>query len=293
MGALLWLASYPKSGNTWLRAFLHNLLINPDAPVSTNELNKFTTSDLAYAWYAKFTDKAPRDLSRAELVQLRQKVHRDLTQVHPDTVFVKTHTLLGEVEGLPLINMDVTAGAIYIVRNPLDVSISLASHLGVSIDDAIEVMAAEGACSQPTDQQVMEFWGSWSSHVHSWTAVRHNQLLVLRYEDMHRRSLATFRHVVRFLGLQPPKKRLTKAINYSSFKTLKELEEQQGFAERSEKADRFFRRGQPGEWKNTLEERQIARIVNTQQTKMREFGYMTRSLEAYVSSDTQIQQPSA
>ena len=279
MGALLWLASYPKSGNTWIRAFLHNLLMNPNAPVSTNELNKFTTSDIAYAWYAPYTSKGPHDLSDDEVASLRRSVHRDLTKVHPDTVFVKTHCVLGELHGTQLFNMDVTAGAIYVVRNPLDVAVSLASHLGVSVDEAIEVMASDGAKSYPADHQVTEFWGSWSRHVRSWTVNSHSRLKILRYEDLYNRPAKTFGSLVKFLGLQPPKQRLHKAIRFSSFDTLKKLEETQGFNERSAKAERFFRKGMPGQWKESLTEKQIARIVETQAPQMRRFAYMNRHLE--------------
>jgi hypothetical protein len=104
-------------------------------------------------------------------------------------------------------------------------------------------------------------------------------LKIIRYEDLYNRPSKSFRSIVRFLGLQPPKPRLQKAIRFSSFDTLKKLEDTEGFNERSGKAERFFRKGVPAQWKDELTEKQVARIVETQAAEMRRFAYMTRHLE--------------
>ena len=169
MGALIWLASYPKSGNTWLRVFLHNLLRAPAKPMSINEISRFTLGDSHGVWYRPFTDKAPDKLTFEDLAELRPKAHREMMKAYPDSVFVKTHSFLGENRGVPLITMDCTAGAIYVVRNPLDVVLSFADHYGLSIDRAIEAMARDDGLTAPTELHVREFISSWSRHVKSWT----------------------------------------------------------------------------------------------------------------------------
>src|SRR5271156_5810226 len=109
MGGIIWLASYPKSGNTWMRAFLHNLLRNPPAPVPINQLTQFTIGDTLVEWYAEVAGRSVEGLSDEEFAKLRPAVHRLFMQQHTDSVFVKTHMILGEAAGMPTISMDYTA----------------------------------------------------------------------------------------------------------------------------------------------------------------------------------------
>ncbi len=276
MGALVWLASYPKSGNTWLRAFLHNLLRAPAKPMNINEIDSFTLGDSHAAWYRPLTGKPPDQLSPEDLAELRPKAHRAMMTAHPDSVFVKTHSYLGESRGVPLITMDCTAGAIYVVRNPLDVVLSFADHFGLSVDKALEAMARDDGLSSPTEGHVRQFIGSWSMHVRSWTQQPNSQLLVLRYEDMLDTPFKTFGRTARFLGLKPPRARLSKAIRFSSFKSLKSQEDRAGFKERSENSRRFFRAGKKDQWKDKLTPEQVRAIVDRHREQMSRFGYIPK-----------------
>ena len=277
MGALIWLASYPKSGNTWMRAFLHNLLRNPDSPMSIGEIDSFTLGDAQASWYRKFTDKKPTDLTLEDLAPLRPKVHRAMMSAHPDSVFVKTHSYMGESKGVALMTMACTAGAIYIARNPLDVVISLADHFGVSIDEAIGIMAHEGGLlTAASETNVTEFINSWSTHVKSWTQRPNSSLLTVRYEDMLDNTIKTFTKVARFLDLSPPRERIVKAIRFSSFKELRKQEDQFGFKERSEHSKKFFRSGKKGQWRKQLSEAQVRRMVDTHREQMQRFKYLPK-----------------
>ncbi len=113
MGGIVWLASYPKSGNTWMRAFLHNLLRNPARPMEINELDKFCLGDSQVYWFEHVSGRKISELSRQDIARLRPKVHAAFTEAHPDSVFAKTHNMLAESEGAPLINLDCTVGAIF------------------------------------------------------------------------------------------------------------------------------------------------------------------------------------
>src|SRR5690554_4958365 len=101
MGALIWLASYPKSGNTWMRSFLHNLFRNSIDPVDINDITDFCIGDSGTQWYARYAGaKAVTEMTPEEISKLRPLVHRDFTTVFPDSVFVKTHNYLGEWHGV-------------------------------------------------------------------------------------------------------------------------------------------------------------------------------------------------
>jgi hypothetical protein len=169
MAGIIWLASYPKSGNTWTRAFLHNLLRNAQQPASVNELDRFCFGDSATVWYQKVSGRKPTEMTNKEIAALRPKVHLAFTRSSPDSVFVKTHCAMVEAEGVPLITMAASAGAIYIVRNPLDVVLSLGDHYGLDVDGAIEMLAAPNAASSTDERNVFEVYGPWHRHVESWT----------------------------------------------------------------------------------------------------------------------------
>lgn len=273
MGAIIWLASYPKSGNTWLRAFLHNLLRNPQEGYDINKLDDFTIGESSYGWYRKFDDRPLEAYSVAEVAALRPKVHRHLTTLFPDSIFAKTHCAVMEDHGIPTVTFEVTAGAIYVVRHPLDVAISYAHHLGATIDETIDYMIKPRAQVPASNGHVHELLGSWSEHVESWTAKPNPALHVVRYEDMLMKPGTAFSGIVRFLRLKPPRERLEHAIARSSFRVLQEQERRYGFREKGEKAERFFREGKAGQWRKVLSPEQIERVAAAHSQQMRRFGY--------------------
>lgn len=273
MGAIIWLASYPKSGNTWMRVFLHNLLRNPKEPAGINSLNQFCLGEDNAAFYNNLDPRPLSTLTAAEVMALRPRVHELLTKASPDSVFVKTHNLLGEAEGRPLVNLECTAGAIYLVRNPLDVAISYAHHFGVGVDEAIVQLNYAGAGTPTTDVGARQYYGTWSMHVASWTQVPFPARHVVRYEDMIDSTLETFAGVAKFLGLEPPPDRLQRAVTHSSFERLQAQEDETGFVERSQHS-RFFRSGRVGQWREALSEDQVRRVVSDHREQMERFGYV-------------------
>ena len=273
MGRLIWLASYPKSGNTWMRAFLHNLLRNPKDDYDINRLGEFSFSDSTPHFYQTYLTNPPQEWTNAEVMQTRWKAQRDIGRMSTDDVFVKTHNAHVEFDGLPMINMDLTAGAVYVVRNPLDVCISLADHYGCSIDESIRILGDPSSGTPTGEQLVFEVHKSWSTHVLSWTNQPGPWLHIIRYEDMLKKPVVAFSRVARFLGLNPPRDRLERAIDRASFKSLRAQEDAKGFRERSFKAEKFFRVGKAGQWRTALSKAQIDRVVEAHKEQMERFGY--------------------
>lgn len=277
MGKILWLASYPKSGNTWLRAFIHNLMRagmpGKDGAVDINHMNELTTGDSLVQWFRHLDARPPLEWSRQDVAQMRRGAQLAMVASHPRTVIAKTHNALTELHNHQTINMDLTAGTIYVVRNPLDLVISLADHYGVDIDKAIDVMNDSNNGGLADGQIVFEFHSSWSIHVKSWTQNPHPALHVVRYEDMLAKPLHTFGGITRFLGLKPPRQVLGQAIDQSSFKSLRAQEDAKGFQEKSAKGSKFFRVGKADQWRNVLTEAQIERIISQHREQMARFGY--------------------
>ena len=279
MSGILWLASYPKSGNTWLRAFLHNLFRNEKTPFDINRMAELTAGDSQAQWFKRLDPRPPAELGQEDLARLRPKVHALLSESAPDTVMVKTHNALVDVDGVPMITQSLTAGAIYVVRNPLDVLVSYADHLGQPVDDVITLMETRGFQTPASEDLVPEHYGDWSTHVESWTGRPHPQLHVVRYEDMSRRPNSTFRAVAAFLGLKPPRERLERAMRHSSFRVLRTQEDRAGFVERTPVQNRFFRAGKVGGWRRALDDAQVRRIVERHRAQMERFGYVPAGFE--------------
>jgi hypothetical protein len=274
MAGIVWLASYPKSGNTWVRAFLHNLLRDPAQSYDINRLSDLTAGDSQIAWYRSLDPSLGAECPDERARVLRPLVHRAIAATSPDTVFAKTHNALLEEEGVPLVALEVTAGAVYIVRNPLDVAISFSHHNGASIDDVIAFMGRKGARSVGNAVNVYEIYGSWSEHVASWTATPNPRLHVMRYEDMLANPARSFAALVGFLGIAAPRPHIAKALRLSSFTVLREQERRHGFREKPDVADRFFREGTAGQWRRRLTPAQIAAIVAEHRDEMARFSYV-------------------
>jgi hypothetical protein len=273
MGRIIWLASFPKSGNTWMRAFLHNLLRAPKDGYDINRLGEFSFSDSTIHFYKQYLTKPVEEWTRKDVMETRWKVQRDIGRLSTDDVFVKTHNAHVEFEDLPMIHMDLTAGAIYIVRNPLDVCISLADHYACSIDESIRILSDNTSGTPNAEQLVFEVHRTWSTHVLSWTNQPGPWLHVVRYEDMLKKPTVAFSRVARFLGLNPPRERIERAIQASSFESLRAQEDAKGFRERSYKAEKFFRVGKAGQWRSVLSKAQIERVVDFHKEQMERFGY--------------------
>jgi hypothetical protein len=146
--------------------------------------------------------------------------------------------------------------------------------VGKTIDEAIETMGKADTETPINDKRVHEIWGSWSQNVESWTRKPHPAIYVMRYEDMLAAPDKTFGGLARHLLLDASPAQLAVAIERSSFAKLRSQEEKDGFKEKSAKAERFFREGRAGQWKELLTPQQIERIVNDHRKQMSRFGYL-------------------
>ena len=287
---ILWIASYPKSGNTWTRTFLHNLLKileeGDGSPQDINGMNEFTTWEISAKAYEAHLGKPIKDCDRKEIAALRPKVQQEIADNTDGLAMVKTHHALVLDRGTPAINFAITSGAIYLVRNPLDVAISFAHHMSSTIDYSIERMAEDDMETAITEKSIYEIYGSWSQHVESWTHKPHRTIYVMRYEDMLADPVKMFGGLARHLLLKPSSSQLQTAIDRSSFETLRKQEDEGGFREKPENSERFFREGKSEQWREKLDRRQIRRIVQRHHLQMKRFGYLTDDLKHFVRDDS-------
>jgi aryl sulfotransferase len=277
---IVWLASYPKSGNTWLRVFLTNLERHAGARASINDLDYVSASG-ARAHFDEAVGYKATELTHDEVDLLRPDVYEYERRVRDETFYCKVHDAFVTLpDGRPLFPPPPSSfGAVYLIRNPLDVCVSFAHHLGVEDLDAMIGSMADRAfafadCPRDPGPQLRQRLLTWSEHVRSWVDASEMPVHVMRYEDMRRRPLETFSACAEFLGLPHDPERIGCALENSSFEDLREEETRGGFKE-APSARPFFREGRVGSWRGRLTPRQANRIVRDHRDVMRRFGYLT------------------
>ncbi|HEX7325541.1 MAG TPA: sulfotransferase domain-containing protein, partial [Rhodanobacteraceae bacterium] len=168
MGSIVWLASYPKSGNTWLRAFLANLIANQAEPLRPDQIRDYTDAEARADRFTELAGRPNTELDIDAIAALRPEVQTLIAQRAQGTRLLMTHNFGGTFEGHPTVNWQVTAGAIYVVRNPLDVAVSMTHHFGLTFDEAIDRLGDDRVASVNDNLFVSHIIGSWSTHVRCW-----------------------------------------------------------------------------------------------------------------------------
>lgn len=275
---IFWLASYPKSGNTWFRIVLSQLLQGSSTLSHINDMDSILGSPMVAnrGWMNKALGFDSAKLSDDELDQLRPGAYSAHAASLQRPAYIKVHDAYTFVdENQPLFPGKGCLGAIYFIRNPLDVAISMGHHVKCPLDWSIHMMsnpAFEVPLPGQRDKQLRQKLLSWSLHAESWTLLPDFPVLVLRYEDMLTNPLLTFSKALHFLNLDFTQDQLQQAIQNASFEKLQAFENQFGFRERADGP--FFRKGIAGDWINTLNDAQISLIVEAHAKTMQQFGYL-------------------
>ena len=280
MGDICWVSSYPKSGNTWMRVLLTNYLLDADEPA---DINQIFGRPLAAARWA-FDDTvgvSASELTTDEVDDLRPEVYRRVARA-PGRTFYKIHDAWGRTpKGELLTPPEVSSGAIYLVRNPLDVAVSFAHHTGWSVESIVAAMADPtfqfAADPGRLELQLRQALSTWSGHVSGWVDQTDIPVHVVRYEDLSHSPEATFEGVVRFLGGSVDPERIERAIAFSRFSELQRQEKDKGFREMPAASKGFFRKGRAGGWRDDLSAETVAEVIRDQFAVMRRFGYLSAS----------------
>ena len=267
---LVWLASYPKSGNTWMRVLLANLLTGTAEPADINALGEDEL--LIGRW--RFSDDMLVDadlLEPQELDRLRPLQCDFVAAGLTSPFFCKTHDRFARPDGTPVLGAAARC-ALYLVRDPRDVAISLAHHLGTGPDHAIALLFDEQARAASPKQLGYRI-GEWAGHVSGWTGQTEMPVRVVRYEDLRRDTVAVLRDVLAFLGASTTEEDLARAIDHSRLEALQRQEADKGFRERQPGQKRFFRSGRTGEWRDVMTADQVRSIEQRLGPAMLALGY--------------------
>ena len=275
---IIWLASYPKSGNTWFRVFLSNFLSDSNEPANINQLY-LTPIASSRSIIDQYLGTHSSDLTADEMNRLRPEVYRMISGENESDVFLKTHDVWElNSDGNPIFPEEVTKGVLYFIRNPLDIAVSFAFHNNTNFKNTIRNMnnPAFGLCLNTSKliNQIPQHLSSWSEHVDSWVHKSNLPVHVMRYEDMIGDPGFTFSKALEFLNMDYTVPKLNLALQSSSFETLSEQEEQYGFQEKYINSAKFFRNGKVNNWKSYLDTDQFKAVIKHHRTIMEEFGYL-------------------
>jgi hypothetical protein len=274
MKSIVWLASYPKSGNTWLRAFLANYIFKTPEPVPINKVHNLGFGDAIANMYRKVSRGAFVGTDPRSTAKWRDHVLQAIVANKAHVNFVKSHNENGSAFGTRLIPKQLTRSSVYILRNPLDMIISYASHYGQEIDEAIAATSNGSNVLVGAGPNAFQFLGRWSNHVVGWTQTKDFPVLALRYEDLQEDPHDAFARVVSHIGLPLDEDLLDRSIRFASFDELRKQENKGGFIENSEKQERFFRSGKSGQWQDVLSDDQVERVQRAHGKVMRRYGYL-------------------
>ncbi len=284
-GAIHWLASYPKSGNTWTRVLFTNYLRDDDEPADINELDGGPIAS-ARAVFDEHVGIEASDLTQDEIERLRPRVYEHVSSEllaaqgeGDDPMLMKVHDAITlTADGVPLIPAAATAGAIYLLRDPRDVVESFAHHNARDVETMVGRMADPSMAfvdrGSRLHNQLRQRLLTWSGHVESWVDHTDFPVLVVRYEDLADDTVAVFTEMVRFVGLDPDADRVRRAVEFSAFGRLQAQEVESGFGEKMPRASSFFRQGKARAWESSLAPELARRIEADQATVMKRFGYL-------------------
>ena len=287
---IFWISSYPKSGNTLVRAIVTSLFFSKDGRFNLEQLKhttqfekrdrlnlikKINKEDFANLDQLKILSKYWLTLQKKENMKISQGFG-----------FIKSHSSYVAISNNWFTNSSNTAGYIYIIRDPRDVAISWAKHANLTYDNSIDFMIDFNSCIEwaQTNSELPEhvkprcFLSSWDEHVSSWTR---NDLLVpkliLKYEDLVYKKKDVFNDIVNFfeknfhIKFNLTKIKTNNIIETTGFQELKSQERKFGFTEAQ--SSNFFRSGEKNQWKNVLNNEQINKLENKFRDFMNKFGY--------------------
>ena len=280
---IAWLASYPRSGNAWLNMLLANFLSASTEPVDINEARNLLPGTNLHSrrFLDSVTGISSSDCTEAEAESLRPAACRAFAQeATPKETLLFCNVFEAYRDGPlgeSLFPDDVTVGAVYIVRNPLDVAVSWAFYIGQEgFTDSVAFLNSRkarigGFATNEIRQQLFD----WSGHVEAWSRAPF-PVLQVRYEDILADTTGWLGRIALFLRLDgaSDQERLERAVANSSFARLRENEAREGFSRLSQRSRKYyFRSGVAGGWRQHLSAAQAREVQAAHGPTMARFGY--------------------
>ena len=256
---IIWIASYPKSGNTYLRSFLSSYYFSKNGKFDFTLLENI--KNFPGIHYSKNRSDSNLEASRNWIINQNYFFKKEKLN------FLKTHNSIKPFEGNRFTTKDQTIGAVYIYRDPRNIITSLKNHYSMNYQNAFDFMKDDKSFiiqdSYDNDKSNFTYLGSWESHYKSWFSIKDFRIMLIKYEDLQDRKFEIFLDLVKFVNSLADKnekvneKKLEKSIKSTNFSVLKNSERNHGFVESvkskiSGQKVNFFNLGFNNRWKKNL-----------------------------------------
>lgn len=279
---IIWLASYPKSGNTWLRSIISGLMYSDDGVFNFNYIKKIKQFP-SKEFFQDFT----KDLYNIHEVKKYWILAQEKINLDNKVKFLKTHNLNCNIDNYSFSDKNNTLATIYIVRDPRNLVNSISNHFGKSIEESKNFILSPKLISTHKQTysaggEVITYMGSWQEHFNFWTKNTEN-LLLIKYEDLisdpHRELNKIINFLKKFCEFEANENKKKNLINSTSFESLKKMEQQGYFTEsvfskNSPKKIDFFNKGPNNIWKDNLRKDIQEEIESKLKKEMLELGYL-------------------
>ena len=257
---IIWVASYPKSGNTWIRSIISSLVYTEDGIFDFPSIKKIDQYP-----QRRFFEYFTQDYNNIHEIKKHWITSQQRINLDNKIKFFKTHHLNCKVDNYPFTNKECTKGTIYIVRDPRNLIDSISNHFSKSVEESKKFLLTSKILSPGKEIElrggnVITYLGSWKEHYKFWTNNNEN-LLVIKYEDLvkniHQEIDKIIAFIKKFIDLEVSDKKKENVIKSTSFEALKKIEENGKFTENvfvkgtNEKV-KFFNKGPDNNWKNSL-----------------------------------------
>ena len=282
---IIWIASYPKSGNTWVRSLLSTYLYSKDGNFNFNLLKKILK--FPSKKYLKYFTNDFSDIKKVSEHWIASQERINLYNENK-SIFLKTHSALCTLEKNPFTNKKNTQAVIYIVRDPRNVITSVGNHYSMNIQESYNFMIDRNRILTSdkwggVDFGISEVLGSWSDHYKSWKNINFAPILNIKYENLINDTKKTLIEIINFINkfneIKIDNEKISKTVDSCNFENLQKMEIKEGFFEASynEKLNKkinFFNLGKKNNWKNLLDPEIEKKIREVFSKEMKELRYI-------------------
>ncbi len=263
---IFWIASYPKSGNTWLRALISSYYYTKDGIFEQNVINQIGQfPEKRHFQDFNYDQNIVTDTSRFWL-EAQKKINLD-----KKLKFFKTHNAFGSLNNNKFTDNINSVGALYIIRDPRNIITSLKNHYELNDQEALKWMMNENNYIydvrnfEKDGYSDFQFVSSWNTNYKSWMVQKKIPIKIIKYEDLLNQTFSVSKDVIKFINKTTnndekiDREKLKNSVNSTLFNKLKDNERKNGFSEAivSKKNDKkipFFYLGPKNDWKKILDD---------------------------------------